>query len=145
MYLSQQTDYVRIIYTMIGGNVMSKKLYLILAISCAILCLSGAFYVIYNEGQVSPGYAIIPMLASFACVAGYRTGKGYKAVTQSSKYKYLHLGIGIGLPIGTATGVSYAVMSESNMGITIAIGAGIGLLIGTAIGNLLDHRINSKK
>ena len=116
---------------------MSKKMYFVLAIIFTILSFCGAFYVLYNAGNVSPGYAIIPMMFSFACVAGYRKGEDYKEYNKNSKY--LNLGIGIGIPIGTAVGVSRAIMSNSDMGLCIALGAIIGTLIGIFISSIIKH------
>ena len=43
-----------------------KKLFLILSIFFIILTFVGAFYVITNDGNVSAGYAVVPMIFGIA-------------------------------------------------------------------------------
>ena len=116
---------------------MSKKMYFVLVIIFSILSFCGAIYVLYNAGNVSPGFAVIPGIFSLACAGGYRKGKDYKEYNKNSKY--LNLGIGIGIPIGTAVGVSRAIMSNSDMGLSIALGAIIGTLIGIFISSIIKY------
>lgn len=44
-------------------NLTTKaKIYFIIAIIFTILTFAGAFYVISNNGEVSAGYAVVPMV-----------------------------------------------------------------------------------
>ena len=122
---------------------MSKKMYFVLAIIFSILSFCGAFYVLYNAGNASPGFAVIPGIFSLACAGGYRKGKDNKEYTKNSKY--LNLGIGIGLPIGIASGVSHAIMSNSDMELCIALGAIIGTLIWIIISSIIKYQIYKRK
>ena len=49
-----------------------KKVLFILTILFAILCLAGGVYVIFSDGQVNAGYAVIPMVLALACSQGYQ-------------------------------------------------------------------------
>lgn len=49
-----------------------KKLFLILYIVFNVLSLVGAIYVIMNRGTVNAGYAVVPMVLSFACLNVHR-------------------------------------------------------------------------
>jgi hypothetical protein len=53
-----------------GGSM--KKLTFIFGIFFSILTFIGAAYVLYNEGGVSAGYAVVPMMFALACTALYR-------------------------------------------------------------------------
>ena len=120
-----------------------KKLFLILSIFFIILTFVGAFYVITNDGNVSAGYAVVPMIFGIAFMTDYRRKNKAKTKQEETKIdKYLQLGIAIGLPCGTAIGVSYAFISNVEIGIPIAIGAISGIIIGTTIGLIIDKHKN---
>lgn len=53
-----------------------KRLLLILGVLFTVLCFVGGGYVIYMHGEVSPSYAIVPMLIGMCCLQGYRHLKG---------------------------------------------------------------------
>lgn len=117
-----------------------KKLFLVLSIFFIILTFVGAFYVITNDGKVSAGYAVIPMIFAIAFMTDYRRKTKAKNKQEEMKIdKYLQSGIAIGLPCGTAIGASYAFISNVEIGIPIAIGAISGILIGATIGLLIDR------
>lgn len=50
-------------------------LYLILDIVFSILTFCGAGYVLYNRGQVSAGYAVVPLAIALISSALYRKEK----------------------------------------------------------------------
>ena len=52
-----------------------RKLAVVLAVLFAILTFVGGYYVISSGGAESPGYAIIPMTISLACLGLSRQGK----------------------------------------------------------------------
>lgn len=54
---------------------MIKKLFLALSIIFGILTILGAGYVIINHGQVSAGYACVPMGLTLVSFVGYRSQK----------------------------------------------------------------------
>ena len=54
---------------------MKSKIYLSLSIIFVVLTFLGALYVVYNEGMVSPGYGIIPMLFGIIFQQLYRNSK----------------------------------------------------------------------
>ncbi len=64
---------------------MNRKVYLILSIMFMILCFSGAIYVLVNNGEVSPGYAIIPMLFGIIFQMLYRNGDNKSEITVSNE------------------------------------------------------------
>lgn len=118
-------------------------MFLILSIFFIILTFVGAFYVITNDGNVSAGYAVVPMIFGIAFMTDYRRKNKAKTKQEETKIdKYLQLGIAIGLPCGTAIGVSYAFISNVEIGIPIAIGAISGIIIGTTIGLIIDKHKN---
>ncbi len=49
-----------------------KKLFLILSILFAVLTFIGAAYVLLNQGQVSAGFAVVPLVLELVCVSLYR-------------------------------------------------------------------------
>lgn len=49
-----------------------KKLALALSILFTILTLIGSVYVLYNKGQVSAGYSVVPMIFAVTCLSLYR-------------------------------------------------------------------------
>ncbi len=51
---------------------MIKRIMLILSVIFILLTFFGAGYVLYNSGNVSAGYAVIPLILSLACIAIYR-------------------------------------------------------------------------
>lgn len=53
-----------------------KRFVWILNILFVILTFAGAGYVVFNKGQVSAGYAVIPMVLSIVCLTFYRSIKG---------------------------------------------------------------------
>jgi len=58
----------------INGDVM-KLLSKVLGIVFGVLTICGVAYVIYNDGTVSAGYAVIPMLFSLNFINIYRVCK----------------------------------------------------------------------
>ena len=52
-----------------------RKLAVVLAVIFVILTFVGGYYVISSGGVKSPGYAIIPMTISLACLGFSRQGK----------------------------------------------------------------------
>lgn len=50
-----------------------KKVSLILSVLFIILTFTGTGYVLLNHGQVSAGYAAVPMALALACSGVYRT------------------------------------------------------------------------
>lgn len=52
-----------------------KKFTLALGIIFTILTLTGSVYVLYNKGQVSAGYAVVPMVFAVTCLSFYRKNK----------------------------------------------------------------------
>ena len=52
-----------------------KKAAVLLSVIFAILTFIGIGYVLYNGGKVNAGYAIIPMVLTFACIAFYRNNE----------------------------------------------------------------------
>ena len=54
---------------------MKSKICFSLSIVFVILTFLGAGYVVYNEGTVSPGYAIVPMLFGIVFQQLYRNSK----------------------------------------------------------------------
>ncbi len=52
-----------------------KKAALVLCIIFTLLTFAGAGYVLYNDGGVNAGYAVIPMVFALASGAFYRSGR----------------------------------------------------------------------
>ena len=52
-----------------------KKLFLVLTILFSIVTFIGAGYVLYTHGEVSGGYAVVPMLPAITCMMAYFTKK----------------------------------------------------------------------
>ena len=48
-----------------------KKIMLALSVLFIVLTFVGAGYILYNAGRVNAGYAVIPMVLSFVCIAFY--------------------------------------------------------------------------
>lgn len=52
-----------------------KAFSLLFSIICIVLTFAGAGYVIYHGGQISAGYAVVPMVFSLIGVSLYRKQK----------------------------------------------------------------------
>lgn len=52
-----------------------KRLLLVISIVFIILTFMGAGFVLWNQGRVNAGYAVIPMVLSLVFLAAYRGKK----------------------------------------------------------------------
>ena len=52
-----------------------KKLLLVLSIVFIVLTFVGAIFVLTSNGTANAGYAVVPMVITLACLAGYRAYK----------------------------------------------------------------------
>ena len=52
-----------------------KRVALLLSIVFIILTFSGAGYVLFNQGRVNAGYAVVPMIFALASISFYRQSK----------------------------------------------------------------------
>lgn len=52
-----------------------KKLMFIFGIVFAVLTVAGIVFIVYKEGNVSAGYAVVPMLFALVCFTFYRRKK----------------------------------------------------------------------
>ena len=52
-----------------------KRLLLILSFAFNALAIVGAVYVLMSDGTANAGYAVIPMVIGFTCLAGHITHK----------------------------------------------------------------------
>ena len=93
-----------------------KRLLFVITLIFIILSFVGAGYVLYTDGQANAGYAVIPLIISLVCVAGYFVFK--KDTTDYALKKWLAvkrvINIAIGVSVGSLFGRGLWVIVDYN-------------------------------
>lgn len=70
-------------------GMLMKTLVLVLGVIFIVLTFIGAAYVIANHGNVSAGYAVIPMLGALICIS-YAMNHIWQKNIEKSKYNLIY-------------------------------------------------------